>query len=176
MRRKQPLFLSSFSRHGQLSAGEPCSRPAMHWSMAMEPEGFHVGILGYMGTYFFLLSSYYGAINRLADGGEARYRGYRLAAASGPHSGAGAACPLGADSGGRGLPYLCPLPCLPIALTLYFSIKHLILPDVDLGIIRVMRPYNACVIVFCMVQVLYRPLHVPVWISGRPGLSCRRCL
>lgn len=35
-----------------------------------------------------------------------------------------------------------------------FSIKHLILPDVDLGIIRVMRPYNACVIVFCMVQVL----------------------
>ena len=44
--------------------------------------------------------------------------------------------------------------CLPIAPTLYFSIKHLILPDVDLGIIRVMRPYNACVIVFCMVQVL----------------------
>ncbi len=43
-----------------------------------------MGILGYMGTYFFLLSSYYGAINRLADGGEARYRGYRLAAASGP--------------------------------------------------------------------------------------------
>lgn len=30
----------------------------------------------------------------------------------------------------------------------------MILPDVDLGIIRVMRPYNACVIVFCMVQVL----------------------
>ena len=105
------------------------------------------------GTYFFLLSSYYGAINRLADGGEARYRGYRLAAASGPilvlvllaHS----VRTLGA---GACLTYA--LLCLPIAPTLYFSIKHLILPDVDLGIIRVMRPYNACVIVFCMVQVL----------------------
>lgn len=114
---------------------------------------FHVGILGYMGTYFFLLSSYYGAINRLADGGEARYRGYRLAAASGPllvlvllaHS---------VRTLGDGACLTYALLCLPIAPTLYFSIKHLILPDVDLGIIRVMRPYNACVIVFCMVQVL----------------------
>lgn len=116
-----------------------------------------MGILGYMGTYFFLLSSYYGAINRLADGGEARYRGYRLAAASGPllvlvllaHS---------VRTLGDGACLTYALLCLPIAPTLYFSIKHLILPDVDLGIIRVMRPYNACVIVFCMVQVL---LQVP---------------
>ena len=97
--------------------------------MAMEPEGFHVGILGYMGTYFFLLSSYYGAlINRLADGGEARYRGYRLAAASGPLLVLVLLCPLGADPGdGACLTYA--LPVSPIAPTLYFSIKHLILPD-----------------------------------------------
>ena len=55
---------------------------------------------------------------------------------------------------GAGACLIYALLCLPIAPTLYFSIKHLILPDVDLGIIRVMRPYNACVIVFCMVQVL----------------------
>lgn len=85
--------------------------------------------------------------------GEARYRGYRLAAASGPilvlvllvHS---------VRILGAGACLIYALLCLPIAPTLYFSIKHLILPDVDLGIIRVMRPYNACVIVFCMVQVL----------------------
>ena len=87
-----------------------------------EPEGFHVGILGYMGTYFFLLSSYYGAINRLADGGEARYRGYRLAAASGPllvlvllaHS---------VRTLGDGACLTYALLCLPIAPTLYFSLS-----------------------------------------------------
>lgn len=32
-------------------------------------EGFHVGYFGYIGLFFFLYSSYYGAINSLADGG-----------------------------------------------------------------------------------------------------------
>ena len=140
IRRKQPLFfklllyaMASYLLGTLFTAGYALV-------YGHEPAGFHVGILGYMGTYFFLLSSYYGAINRLA-------------AASGPilvlvllaHS----VRTLGA---GACLTYA--LLCLPIAPTLYFSIKHLILPDVDLGIIRVMRPYNACVIVFCMVQVL----------------------
>lgn len=118
-----------------------------------EPQGFHVGFLGYIGTYFFLLSSYYGAINSLADGGEARFRPYRLAAAA-----AGPLLVLGLliYSVGTSGPWACiPLALLsaPIGLTLYFSLKHLILPDVDLGIIRVMRPYNACVILFCLIQV-----------------------
>ena len=135
IRRKQPLFfklllyaMASYLLGTLFTAGYALV-------YGHEPAGFHVGILGYMGTYFFLLSSYYGAINRLADGGEARYRGYRLAAASGPilvlvllaHS----VRTLGA---GACLTYA--LLCLPIAPTLYFSIKHLILPDVDLGIIR----------------------------------------
>lgn len=43
-------------------------------------EGFHVGYFGYIGLFFFLYSSYYGAINSLADGGGRDYRRYRLAA------------------------------------------------------------------------------------------------
>lgn len=48
------------------------------------PAGFHIGYLGQTGMYFFLLSSYYGAIDRLADGGERQYRGYRLLALAAP--------------------------------------------------------------------------------------------
>ena len=74
IRRKQPLFfklllyaMASYLLGTLFTAGYALV-------YGHEPAGFHVGILGYMGTYFFLLSSYYGAINRLADGGEARYQ------------------------------------------------------------------------------------------------------
>ena len=43
-------------------------------------EGFHVGYFGYIGLFFFLYSSYYGAINSLADGGGREFRRFRLIA------------------------------------------------------------------------------------------------
>ena len=39
-----------------------------------------------------------------------------------------------------------------MSLTLYFALKLLILPDVEMGIIRVMRPYNLCVILLGLCQ------------------------
>lgn len=104
-------------------------------------KGFHVGVLGYAGTFFFLFSSYFGALDRLADGGEAVYRGYRITALI-P---AAFIVICGADVWDRIL-------MLPIAGTAYFSCKHLILPDVDMGIIRVMRPYNTIILLFCLIQ------------------------
>lgn len=152
IRRKQPLFfkLLLYAMASYLLGTLFTAVWALVYGRG--PQGFNLGLLGYMGTYFFLLSSYYGAINRLADGGEAEYRGYRLVSAAGPililvllvwsfsRAGAVSCIPL-------------VLLSIPIAPTLYFSMKHLILPDVDLGIIRVMRPYNACVILFCLIQV-----------------------
>ena len=153
IRRKQPLFfkLLLYAMASYLLGTLFTASYALVYGHA--PSGFHVGILGYMGTYFFLLSSYYGAINRLADGGGARYRGYRLVSAAGPVL-VLALLIRSVRTAGAGACLVFAILCVPIAPTLYFSMKHLILPDVDLGIIRVMRPYNACVILFCMVQVL----------------------
>ena len=41
---------------------------------------------------------------------------------------------------------------VPMGLTLYFALKHLLLPDVEMGIIRVMRPYNALIILLGLSQ------------------------
>ena len=43
---------------------------------------------------------------------------------------------------------------VPVAATVYFAAKHLIMPDVEMGIIRVMRPYNGCVLAICLLQPL----------------------
>lgn len=152
IRRKQPLFfkLLLYAMASYLLGTLFTACFTLVYGNA--PRGFHVGFLGYIGTYFFLLSSYYGAINSLADGGEARYRPYRLVSMAGPLLVLGL---LAVSVRAAGLRACIPLMLLaaPIGLTLYFSLKHLILPDVDLGIIRVMRPYNASVILFCLTQV-----------------------
>ena len=101
--------------------------------------------------WFFLFSSYFGAIDRLADGGEPMYLPYRLAALAAPLAVLGltawSVTSYGPDAS---LPLL--LPVVPMGLTLYFALKHLLLPDVETGIIRVMRPYNALVILLGLGQ------------------------
>lgn len=114
-------------------------------------EGFHVGWLGHIGLFLFLYSSYYGAINSLADGGGKEFRAYRLAA------GAGAAlvCAVGLCGAwlGPGQPVLAAPFTFPAAMAAYFAGKLLIMPDVELGITAAMRPFNALVLLLCLVRV-----------------------
>lgn len=83
-RRKQPLFfkilLFAAASYFLGALFEGC------WLLVYGavPEGFHVGYLGCVGMWFFLFSSYFGAIDRLADGGERMYRPYRLTALLAP--------------------------------------------------------------------------------------------
>lgn len=150
-RRRQPLFFKIllFAAASYLLGAlfEGC------WALIYgnAPGGFHIGYLGYVGMWFFLFSSYFGAIDRLADGGEPMYRPYRLAALAAPLAVLGltvwSAASYGSDAS---LPLL--LLVVPMGLTLYFALKHLLLPDVEMGIIRVMRPYNALIILLGLSQ------------------------
>ena len=104
--------------------------------------------------WFFLFSSYFGAIDRLSDGGERRYLPYRLAALLAPVAVLGltiwSVIRWGAAAS---LPLL--LLVIPMGATLFFALKHL-LPDVEMGIIRVMRPYNALVLLLGLCQMVTR--------------------
>ncbi|HIS96564.1 MAG TPA: permease [Candidatus Scatomorpha pullistercoris] len=115
-------------------------------------EGFHVGYFGYIGLFFFLYSSYYGAINSLADGGGRDYRRYRLAA------GLAALAVCAAGLCGAWLRseqhLLLSIFTLPVTMAAYFAAKLLIMPDVELGITAAMRPFNALALGLCAVQLL----------------------
>ena len=116
-------------------------------------QGFHVGYFGTIGMFFFLYSSYYGAINSLADGGEKRYHPHRLI--SGLLAGIlGLLTLLRIWTVETGQPVLQTLVLIPAAATAYFAFKHLILPDVEMGIIDAMRGFNAMVFFLCVLQAL----------------------
>ena len=152
-RRKQPLFFKIL-----LFAAASYFLGALFeggWALVYGtvPEGFHVGYLGYVGMWFFLFSSYFGAIDRLADGGERVYRPYRLAALAAPVAVLGLTVwSVTGYGAAASLPLL--LLVIPMGMTLYFALKHLLLPDIEMGIIRVMRPYNALVILLGLGQAV----------------------
>ena len=100
--------------------------------------------------FFFLYSSYYGAINSLADGKQPELRRFRRIA------GFAAAAFFAASlwmmySSGKEL-WMC-IVVIPMGFTLYFAMKLLIMPDVEMGIIRVMRLYNALVAGLCICMI-----------------------
>lgn len=153
MKHRQPLFFKILlyglisNLFGTLFAA---CYTAVH---GIAPTGFHVGYFGHIGAYFFLFSAYYGAIDHLADGGERKYRTLRIASAI------PAIIPIILLIWGiaeNGITAMLPLLTLiiPMTFTLYFAVKHLIFPDVELGIISVMRPYNGCVILFCAAELV----------------------
>lgn len=120
----------------------------LYSALMPDASGFHAGYWGYAGLFFFLFSSYYGAMDRLADNGESQYNKYRILA--------GIPASLIIISGIskilNGSAAFEQLFLIPVAGTAYFSCKHLIFPDIDMGIIRVMRKYNAVILCLCLIQ------------------------
>ncbi len=101
--------------------------------------------------FFFMYSSYYGAINSLADGKQRKFRRFRvIAGVVAAVFFVGSALMMYFFHKGVWM-YIV---IVPMGFTLYFAMKLLIIPDVDMGIIKVMRPYNALIVGLCICMIL----------------------
>ncbi len=110
-------------------------------------DGFHIGYLGYIGMFFFLYSSYYGAINNLADGKQPQFRRFRVIA--GIVAVTYFICSV-LSMYFSDKKFWLYIVVIPMSFTVYFAVKLLIIPDVEMGIIKIMRPYNALIIGLCV--------------------------
>lgn len=112
-------------------------------------EGFTPAYLGRIGFFFFLLAASYGQLDRIVDDGTAAMRPARVIALIAPVCAALLYIPNGI------LPYT-PISTkiayafvwLPALFSLYFNLKHAIIPDLDFGFIKALRPYN--VLALCL--------------------------
>lgn len=121
------------------------------------PEGFHLGKLGFIGGIVFLFSASYGQMDGLADDRSRKNRKYKFAAFCAPAvlligfvavllSGAGPATKIFA-----GIQFAIMMQCS------YYLLKHLLIPDIELGIIRAIREYlitALCLTVFLSLFVI----------------------
>lgn len=122
------------------------------------PSGFHVGRFGVLGAFLFFFTANYGQMDSLVDDGSKQFWKYRNIALVAPAIIIAGFIPLliGADDWIIRTFYL--LLSIVMMLATYFNFKHLIIPDVDMGIIKSIRGYNLLSLilsVFCMMDMLF---------------------
>ncbi|WP_026834905.1 hypothetical protein [Eubacterium xylanophilum] len=118
-------------------------------------QTFQLGVLGTMGSLLFFFSSNYGTLDSLVDDGNDEYKKYRLMALAAPAVAIllyaflfliGNTPMLWKVQGG--------VLSVFVAFSSYYHLKHLIIPDVDFGVVRKLRPYNTTALIYMVASVL----------------------
>ena len=130
-------------------------------------SGFHVGMLGILGSFMFFMAANYGQMDSLVDDGSKEFRKYRLISLAAPivigclYAVYFRLVGWGESAAVNGVLSLI------IAQATYFHLKHLIIPDVEDGIIRSIRKYNLMALIYavlCMAEMIISAVPLPVFV------------
>lgn len=125
-------------------------------------EGFTPAYLGRIGFFLFILTASYGQLDRIVDDGTPRMRPARLIALIAPVAAALLYIPntmLEEVPIATEITYA--LVWIPAVFSVYFNLKHAIIPDLDFGFIKALKPYNVTVLclgfaeLFCLTSWYY---------------------
>ena len=106
-------------------------------------EGFTPAYLGRIGFFLFLIAASYGQLDRIVDDGSPAMRPSRYIALIAPMMAALLYWPNAIiDDVPISTKIAVLLVWLPALPSVYFNLKHAIIPDRDYGFIRAIKPYN----------------------------------
>ena len=114
---------------------------------------FHLGMLGVAGSFLFLFSANFGQMDSIVDDGSAQFRKTRLIALAAPLVVAAMWIWLVVAKGFTGRTIAYGVEAILIALAVYFHLKHLLIKDVDFGLIRAIRHYNLLALVYALLSM-----------------------
>ncbi len=109
---------------------------------------FHAGILGRVGIFAFFFSSNYGQIDSLVDDRSKGFVKYRIIAISGILVTAAIYAAILFSPANLADKISYGLAAAMIAPASYFHVKHIIIPDVDYGVVRCLRGFNTVALLF----------------------------
>ena len=138
-----PLFLQSITMamgsHALGSIYHLCQTLTMETVL----EGFTPAYLGRIGFFLFLITASYGQMDRIVDDGSKKIRPSRYIALIAPILAALLYIPNA---------IIIELPIqtkiavmlvwLPAVVAVYYNLKHSIIPDLDFGFVKAIKPYN----------------------------------
>ncbi len=122
-------------------------------------DGFNIGMLGTMGSFFFLLSASYGQIDGLGDDGSPSLFRYRLIPLILPVLLIILAAIDWRSNTDLSVRIVNLIQMIPLVIASYFHLKHLIIPDVENGILDALRIYNMICIAIDILGCLRIVLH-----------------
>ena len=111
---------------------------------------FHVGILGTAGTFAFFFSSNYGQIDSLVDDGGDIFLKYRLIAFSAVLLTAVMYILILMSPAPAAEKFSDGIVSASVAAASYFHLKHIMIPDIDYGVVRCLRRYNILALMYAV--------------------------
>lgn len=121
------------------------------------PSGFQIGMLGVVSSFLFFFTANFGQMDSLVDDGSRKFRAARMIALIAPVCVAVLFCVYIRYAGFQAGAWARMVETVVIALASYFHLKHLIIRDVDYGIIRSIRKYNLLALIYaflCMAEMI----------------------
>ncbi len=116
-------------------------------------EGFTPAYLGRIGFFMFFITASYGQLDRIVDDRSTQMRTARFTAFIAPICAALMYIPN----------YVSDAPCstkisyaliwIPAVAAVYFNLKHAIIPDLDFGFIKAIKPYNIFALSLCLSEL-----------------------
>ena len=128
-------------------------------------DGFTPAYLGRIGFFLFILTASYGQLDKIVDDGSSQMRPARWIALLAPLLAILLYIP-------NVLPSDIPISTkvvyafvwIPAVISVYFNLKHAIIPDLDFGFIKAIKPYNVFVLCLGFAELLC----LTAWDYGYP--------
>lgn len=139
----KPLFLQSITMAMGSHALGSISHVCQNLTSETILEGFTPAYLGRIGFFLFFLAASYGQMDRIVDDGSRRIRPARYIALLAPIGAILLYLPNGLM---EDLPtetkIAVLLVWLPAIFSLYYNLKHAIIPNLDFDFVKAIKPYN----------------------------------
>ena len=139
----KPLFLQSITMAMGCHALGSIYHLCQTLTTEMVLEGFTPAYLGRIGFFLFLITASYGQMDRIVDDGSAAIKLSRYIALVAPVCAVLLYLPNGLMEDLPGVTKIAVLMVwLPAIVSVYYNMKHAIIPDCDFGFIKAIKPYN----------------------------------
>ena len=139
----KPLFLQSITMAMGCHALGSIYHLCQTLTTSIVLEGFTPAYLGRIGFFLFLITASYGQMDRIVDDGSEKLRPSRMIALIAPLCAVLLYLPNGLM---EDLPTATKIAVLlvwiPAMVSVYYNLKHSIIPDFDFGFIKAIKPYN----------------------------------
>lgn len=142
LKKKRPLYFTLIIISVATTAFTRMYEVIYYWINEEYFSGFHIGIIGTIATFLSIFAANFGAIDSLGDDHSKKFLKYRLIAFISPIVFAMFYVPIALSDGTLSMKLSYAAIYLVMMASSYFNLKHLILPDVECGIIKCLRGYN----------------------------------
>ena len=118
-------------------------------------EGFTPAYLGRIGFFLFIITASYGQLDRIVDDGSEKMRSARIIALIAPVLAVLLYIPNALIEDVSIMTKLTyAVVWIPAAISVYFNLKHVLIPDFDFGFIKAIKPYTGCVLCLGVSELL----------------------